>query len=255
LAKSHHERGNDREALDVLLLLLGMTSDWRHAAGIWTTSWSQSVELGVLRTWRNILASNSLTDIELASISQSLQQIYDVRLPLATCVQVHGAVFRSAVLQSEEELMNFHDFERDPSWRYLFRARFVRADAIVQARQTFLQLEALFKQPLQQRIVLFDEYCRRGDSELMRIPLAEIHNAFKQEIAAQRAWSLALVSMKICQFVAARSALPKTLHELTPEYLQESPRCPHGGEEFEYTSGRIWCANDAESYWEFSCRK
>ncbi len=254
VARGLHQAGRDREAFEILLIVLGMTSDLRRDGNGSDASGTLEVERRALKVLKEILSSHSVGAYELSNGIEVIKRLRSGRPSIHENVYVEGLGQRETILISERAGRNFFVWESHASWKYMFSRSFKRAAGLQALKEIFRELEQLKALPPWQwtRNLANATHDRRFKEFFVN--LEDIEPLYAKEVGAQTEISLLHVATAIAWFQEERGANPISLDEIVPRYLESVPLCPATGQPLEYEHGRVWSPGSPKEAWTVKCR-
>jgi hypothetical protein len=252
IAEGYHARLMNAEALDTLIILLGVLSDWRHLPGdgIWPTRWTQDYEMRALQLCRQVLSGHSSATFDLSGTIVLVERLRSSRPVLHKNVAAHGILWRRYILEWERQGIREFPYDEMLSWRFAFSARLGRASALDAIEVIWRRLQALESVSSCQWVDAFNAIYDEEYRIAVAKPLDDIRPVYGQEVGIEVAWTLFSISMATARFELAEGHPPASLDDLSPKYLGMIPACPHGAEPLVYKDGATWCQDHSQNRWK-----
>lgn len=247
-AMHNHRADRDPEALEHLVILLGMAQDSARGGPVINGMVLAVCESLAADSWRSILASHALGAADLARAARWLETLESTRPEFWDMWRVESLVLRRALAEGmpkSKELNRWERFgappERPTSWRYLHSERLTRANALSRLAVLYREFEEISRRPSHEQVKAATEMTGLVDHPNPLVSkMSPLPRLFKRQAEWRCSRDLMRVATAVAWHEAERGVRPASLGDLVPRYLPKLPSCPWTGKPLGYADGRIW---------------
>jgi hypothetical protein len=235
IARKAHKAGQDREALEVLVVLLGVAQD-TLGRGTFDLEGLSGAELLVVTMAHEILTEHSLQAADLEEFAGKLDRLEQFRPRYADALDLRSALERRWVVVTERTGIAPKDAPiLEPLWRDLFSARLARAHALSDIAEYYRTLKDIDSRPSQDRAELLQSIgvspgVVRFGPDIMPylLELKSLGERTAMRIAVAVAW-----------YREEKGVFPAAIAELVPRHLPRLLHDPNTGAPLRLEAGRV----------------
>ncbi len=241
-----HGRGRDAEALEMLILAIGMGHDQARRAPLVNTLISNICESIAAEEWREVLRTHQLTFSDARRIAGMLATLEENRPGLGDSYAVEDLVMRRLLVRCADEGIKALGAGA-PALGDIKLLLELTSDGIAaaldEAQPLARRLAEVHHLPTwgriaRARIVAAEEEARTRS--VARMLMTTFVQSQKGEVAAIRNLALMRVATAIAGYQTDTGGNPPSLDALVPRYLAGVPSCPQSGKAFGYADGNLW---------------
>ncbi len=247
-ASNHHRAVRDPEAVDPLLMGLGMAQDVGRDGPLIAALVQIVCEAIAIETWREILGSHGLSTRDLARAAEGMEALRVTRPEFGDSCRIEDVMGRRTLVLmglsgADPAQFEVSGFWSGRSWRHLYSRRLACAGALPVFERFYRDLEGIQKLPLHEREAASEKAQGTAFSDpnpYVRMALPAVTKVYGRDAIAQMNWTLMRVATAVAGFESEKGAAPASLGELVPRYLPRVPDCPLTGKPLGYAPGKVW---------------
>jgi hypothetical protein len=244
-AELARRQGRAAEALNRLVLLLGMSQAW---PGFGMTYGPARFEASVVWEWNEVLDGHTLTADESAGLCALLDRLESSRKTLLGRVREQCRYRRIDALGYTRPDENGYTpgTNVDPGPRHLWTRRLLACEALQDTESDFRELSRICGLPWHEQIAAVEAFEESISWSRVRIQRWSSHpripvdtGEFTTEVYCRMFLRMERLATALAWFEAEWGRLPESLPELVPRYLSRLEPCPVTGQPVQYENGAL----------------